>query len=855
VFNGLVATDGTFQIDNTNIDSSKGRVVNGVLVVFDTESVFNTVAAIDIQCTSAQGIHSGLVFLMIFLPPIITGGTIVNEGNGVVLNCDTTNSRPRPSVQWFNPAGQLVSTERMLIVLVILRNQTGVYTCVANQPNTGLNMSSTVDVIVQFAPDVTADRVGLVDVPLGGTLELSCSILGVPPPNSISWTLNGTELLDMPPDVTIENTTNSTTLTVSDVEEDEGGVYQCTAGNVVNENSATTNVRIQLPPGPPTNFQVTGQTNVSLDLSWTNPDFNGFSPIASYRVQVIASGNTVGFSRDLNVPAGATQGTLTLLDPFTQYTLRLFVTNEVGLEGDFDETTGMTLSNTPPKVQNLNAVAESSTEILVSWEEPDFNPNTTDAPDGYRVSFAPTTGGQRTTNETLATQFSLLLEDLMMGTEYTITVIGLNSVDGGLSVSEGAPSDVIEATNIDPPSMPRDFNGNSPNPFTITVSWTEPETNGGRPIIRYVLTITDGDTISLDVGIPLTHRFVDLQQNTTYQISITAVNIDVEGGNVERESQEASITVTTMPVGPPQVPDTPSVISITNTTATVTWNDPGGFPTLYTVEVKERLEDWTDETVMRTNTTDLSLVLTDLEPLTRYDARVRSRNFNGFSEFSQEAQFSTFGRIAVTGSNGTVVSGTTVILMCTQEVVDSNTAVEYMWTREGGRPLPEGFVVTNGQLEIIDAQEGDSGVYICSANGVQGRISLTIEDSPSGVSTTVIIIAASAGGGALILFLIVVFLAVFCLCCRGNSDNSPTHKRRSYSFRLKHWAESSGSHSLPKTQQRKEVTNSFHMPDDYTSHTSFNTGDRIRRSPSPPSHRAAEGTHAGAEPTTSFQLK
>ena len=54
------------------------------------------------------------------------------------------------------------------------------------------------------------------------------------------------------------------------------------------------------------------------------------------------------------------------------------------------------------------------------------------------------------------------------------------------------------------------------------------------------------------------------------------------------------------------------------------------------------------------------------------------------------------GRIAVTGSNGTVVSGTTVILMCTQEVVDS-TAVQYMWTREGGRPLPEEFVVTNGE--------------------------------------------------------------------------------------------------------------------------------------------------------------
>ena len=64
VFNGLVALDAAFQIDNTNIDSSKGRVVNGVLVVFDTESVFNTVNTIDILCSSAQGTHSGAVYLM-----------------------------------------------------------------------------------------------------------------------------------------------------------------------------------------------------------------------------------------------------------------------------------------------------------------------------------------------------------------------------------------------------------------------------------------------------------------------------------------------------------------------------------------------------------------------------------------------------------------------------------------------------------------------------------------------------------------------------------------------------------------------------------------------------------------------
>ena len=36
---GEVANDRVFQMDNTNIDASIGRIVDGVLVVFDTECV------------------------------------------------------------------------------------------------------------------------------------------------------------------------------------------------------------------------------------------------------------------------------------------------------------------------------------------------------------------------------------------------------------------------------------------------------------------------------------------------------------------------------------------------------------------------------------------------------------------------------------------------------------------------------------------------------------------------------------------------------------------------------------------------------------------------------------------------
>ena len=51
---GEVAADATFQLDNININGSIGRVVDGVLMVFDTESVFTTYSATDVQCMSVD---------------------------------------------------------------------------------------------------------------------------------------------------------------------------------------------------------------------------------------------------------------------------------------------------------------------------------------------------------------------------------------------------------------------------------------------------------------------------------------------------------------------------------------------------------------------------------------------------------------------------------------------------------------------------------------------------------------------------------------------------------------------------------------------------------------------------------
>ena len=54
IFGGVVAADAVYKIGDSKIDRSIGRVVDGVLEVLDTESVFATSSATDVQCMSVH---------------------------------------------------------------------------------------------------------------------------------------------------------------------------------------------------------------------------------------------------------------------------------------------------------------------------------------------------------------------------------------------------------------------------------------------------------------------------------------------------------------------------------------------------------------------------------------------------------------------------------------------------------------------------------------------------------------------------------------------------------------------------------------------------------------------------------
>ena len=94
------------------------------------------------------------------------------------------------------------------------------------------------------APDVTTTVPSPHLVPRGTTLTLSCDYDSVPPP-TITWLHNGSPLSSTDPRVTITSTDSRSDLMRTNLGENEGGRYICSASNVVGSNSTDINVVVQ----------------------------------------------------------------------------------------------------------------------------------------------------------------------------------------------------------------------------------------------------------------------------------------------------------------------------------------------------------------------------------------------------------------------------------------------------------------------------------------------------------------------------------------------------------------------------------------------------------------------------------
>ena len=58
-----MATDSVFQLDNVGVDETRGVVVNGVLVLFNTTELLNIRTSVNLRCTSGPRSYQVFTYL------------------------------------------------------------------------------------------------------------------------------------------------------------------------------------------------------------------------------------------------------------------------------------------------------------------------------------------------------------------------------------------------------------------------------------------------------------------------------------------------------------------------------------------------------------------------------------------------------------------------------------------------------------------------------------------------------------------------------------------------------------------------------------------------------------------------
>ena len=172
---------------------------------------------------------------------------------------------------------------------------------------------------------------------------------------------------------------------------------------------------------------------------------------------------------------------------------------------------------TPGVPKYVSTVAQQG-KVMVNWTKPDAN-GTSDVI-MYRIYVTDSTG-TTFSQDADATATSAMLENLVNGETYKISVAAVNKV------GEGVPSEAREVTPGTVPGVPRNVAAEIISDSVATVSWQPPAQDGGLEIRYYVVSgdgkqhrvepmQTRSGTMSYDVE--------GLEAHTEYTFSVRAVN-------------------------------------------------------------------------------------------------------------------------------------------------------------------------------------------------------------------------------------------------------------------------------------------------------------------------------------------
>ncbi|KAM6904507.1 protein sidekick-2-like isoform 4-T4 [Xenentodon cancila] len=416
------------------------------------------------------------------IAPNITAGpsdSAVIDGMSVILHCETSGA-PRPAITWQKGERVLASGSVQLPRFTLLESgsllispshlsDAGTYTCMASNSR-GIDEASA-DLVVWARTRITKPPQDQ-SVIKGTKAVMTCGVTHDP---SVTiryvWEKSGSVIdVNTSPRLRLDP---DGTLHISQTWSGDIGTYTCRVTSVGGNDSRSAHLRVrQLPHAPENPIAVLSTTEKrAINLTWAQA-FDGNSPLIRYILEV--SENNAPWTVLLaNIEPESTGVTVGGLIPARSYQFRLCAVNDVG-RGQFSkETDRMTLPEEPPSAPPQNVIASGRTNqsIMIQWQPPPEN-HQNGPLQGYIIRYClsglPVDCQMK--NITNPDQTSLLLEDLIIWTNYEIEVAAYNGAGRG-TYSHKVTEWTLQGVPTVPPG---NVQAEAVNSTTVRFTWSAP---------------------------------------------------------------------------------------------------------------------------------------------------------------------------------------------------------------------------------------------------------------------------------------------------------------------------------------------------------------------------------------------
>ncbi|XP_041327420.1 contactin-1 [Pyrgilauda ruficollis] len=458
------------------------------------------------------------------------------KGGRVIIECKP-KAAPKPKFSWSKGTELLVNGSRIRIwddgsleIINVTKLDEGRYTCFAENNRGKANSTGVLEM-------TEATRITLaplnVDVTVGENATMQCIASHDPTLDlTFIWSLNGF-VIDFEKEhehyernVMIKSNGE---LLIKNVQLRHAGRYMCTAQTIVDNSSASADLVVRGPPGPPGGIRVEEIRDTAVALTWSRGTDN-HSPISKYTIQskTFLSEEWKDAKTDpADIEGNMESATVIDLIPWMEYEFRIIATNTLGTGEPSMPSPRIRTEGAPPNVapSDVGGGGGSNRELTITWmplsREYHYGNNF-----GYIVAFKPF--GEKEWRRVTVTnpeigRYVHKDESMPPSTQYQVKVKAFNNKgDGPFSLTA-----VIYSAQDAPTEIPTDVSVKVLSSSEMSVSWhhvSDKSVEGYQ--IRY-WAAHDKEAAAQRVQVSnqeYSTKLENLKPNTRYHVDVSAFN-------------------------------------------------------------------------------------------------------------------------------------------------------------------------------------------------------------------------------------------------------------------------------------------------------------------------------------------